>query len=91
MSANPLKYRIVTDQEINRVFSEHKNNPLLAYIKDLLSLIEYQRKSIADLNKIIVGLKHKEAWSHYDRSMKEYDPVNRKFIDKPPKSDNMSC
>ncbi len=91
MSANPLKYAIVTDQEINRIFSEHKNNPLLDYVKNLLFLIEYQRKSIAELNKVIIALKHKEAWSHYDRPIEEYDPINRKFVDKPPKSDNMSC
>lgn len=91
MSANPLKYLSVTDQEVHKVLSEHKNNPLINYIKDLYALIEYQRKSIAELNKAIVALKHKAAWLHYDRPMEEYDPVNRKFVDKPPKSGNMSC
>ncbi len=66
MSANPLKYAIVADKEVHRILSEHKNNPLLDYVKELYSLIEYQRKSIADLNKIIVALRHKEAWQHYD-------------------------
>lgn len=90
MSANPLIYNIVTDQEINRVISQNKDNPLLSYVKDLLSLIEYQRKSIADLNKTIIALKHKDAWSRYDRPIEEYDSINRKFIDKNPKSDNMN-
>lgn len=68
MSVNPLKYAIVRDQEINRILSEYKNNPLLDYVKELYSLIEYQRKTIAELDKTIVSLRHKEAWRHYDSS-----------------------
>lgn len=91
MSANPLKYRIVTDDTVNQILTQHKDNPLIDYIKDLLNLIEYQRKSIAELNKSIVSLKYQSTWHKYDRPIEEYDTVSRKFIDKPPKSDNMSC
>lgn len=91
MSANPLKYNIVNHDNVNKILTQYKDNNLIDYVKDLLNLIEYQRKNIVELNKTIVSLKHKMSWLQYDRPIEEYDTVNRKFIDKPPKSNNMSC
>jgi hypothetical protein len=39
----------------------------------------------------VIAYKHKAAWKHYDKSIENYDPNTRQYVDKPPKSGNMSC
>lgn len=87
----PLKYAPVSLEKVNSILAVHKDNILLDYIKELYSLIEYQRLRIQEQEQTIIALKHKAAWKHYDRSDCEYDPNTRKYVDKPPKSGNMSC
>lgn len=86
-----LKYDVVSKNRIDEIRSQYGNDPIVSYIKELYDLIEYQRLDIVELNKQLVALKHKISWKHYDRPLDQYDTVNRRYIDKPPKSDNMSC
>ena len=43
------------------------------------------------MEKQIIALKHTEAWKHYNKPVEKSDQSVRKYVDKPPKSDNMSC
>lgn len=86
-----LKYDPVNPSKVDEILTKYKNNEIVSYIVDLYNLIEYQRKVIADQNKTIVSYRHKMAWEHYDKLIEDYDPTTRKYIDKPPKSGNMSC
>lgn len=89
--ANPLKYDPVSQSKVNEILSQYKSHEILDYIKDLYNLIEYQKQIMFDQEKKIIAFKHKIAWEHYDDSLKYYDPATRKYVDKPPKSGNMSC
>lgn len=88
---NNLTYDPVNPSIVNDILTKYKNHEIIHYISDLYNLIEYQRKVIADQNKTIVSLRHKVAWEQYDKPIEHYDPSVRKFVDKPPKSGNMSC
>lgn len=83
----PLKYECVNPIKVNDIITKYKDQPILDYIKDLYSLIEYQRKLITKQEKEIIAIKHVEAWKHYDRPIEEYDITNRKYIDK----SNFNC
>lgn len=87
----PLKYDPVSLNKVNSILTTHKDNVLIEYIKELYNLIEYQRQRIKEQEQIIIAVKHKEAWKRYDRPDSEYDTNTRKYVDKPPKSGNMSC
>ena len=86
-----LKYDPVDISIVNEILTKYKNHEIISYITELYNLIEYQRKIIADQNKTIVSYKHKVAWNQYEKPIENYDPTTRKYIDKPPKSGNMSC
>lgn len=88
---NPLKYDPVSPTKVNEILTKYKSDDVLSYIKDLLNLIEYQRQRLSEQEKQLVALKHTEAWKHYNKPIENYDPVTRKYLDKPPKSGNMSC
>jgi len=60
-------------------------------LEDMRDLIIYQMKEIRDQRIEIVSIKHQNAWKHYDKPIDSYDPATRKYVDKPPKSGNMSC
>lgn len=86
-----LKYDPVNSSTVNKIVSQYKRDEILDYIKQLWSLIDYQRKIISQQTQQIVAFKHKEAWKRYDKPIEEYDPSTRKYVDKPDKSGNMSC
>jgi hypothetical protein len=86
-----FKYEPVNESKVNQILSEYKGQPVLDYIIELYRLIEYQRQLINQQEKQLIALKHSEAWKHYDKPFENYDPSIRKFVDKPPKSGNMSC
>ena len=58
---------------------------------EMYDLIIYQMNEIRDQRMEIIAFKHKAAWKHYDRPMDQYDTEKRAYVDKPPKSGNMSC
>jgi hypothetical protein len=86
-----FKYDPVDISTVNNILTQYKGQPVLDYIIELYKLIEYQRQRLSEQEKQIISLKHTEAWKHYDKSVEYYDPVTRKYLDKPPKSGNMSC
>jgi len=86
-----LKYDPVNPLIVNEILTKYENHEIVNYISDLYNLIEYQKKLITDQNKTIVALRHKIAWEQYDKPIENYDPSIRKYVDKPPKSGNMSC
>lgn len=85
----PLKYECL-DRFPDIVKSCVDDNAAKLLI-EMFDLIRYQMKQIQDQRMEIIGLKHEEAWKHYDRPLDQYDSEQRKYIDKPPKSGNMSC
>ena len=85
-----LKYEPMDLSKVNSILTQYKGQPVLDYIIQLYKLIEYQRQRLSEQEKQIIALKHTEAWKHYDKPMENYDPVTRKYLDKPPKSGNMS-
>jgi hypothetical protein len=86
-----FKYDPVDISKVNNILTQYKGQPVLDYIIELYKLIEYQRQRLSEQEKQIIALKHTEAWKHYDKSIDNYDPSTRKYLDKPPKSSNMSC
>jgi len=86
-----LKYSPMDLSKVNNILTQYKGQAILDYIIELYKLIEYQRKRLSEQEKQLVALKHTEAWKHYDKPMENYDPTTRKYVDKPPKSGNMSC
>lgn len=75
-----LKYAPVKDTKVNEILNTYKDQPVLDYIKELYSLIEYQRQLILKQENQIIALKHMEAWKHYDKPIDQYDPKTRKYI-----------
>lgn len=86
-----FKYDPVDISTVNNILTQYKGQPVLDYIIELYKLIEYQRQRLSEQEKQIIALKHTEAWKHYDKHIENYDPSTRKYLDKPPKSGNMSC
>jgi hypothetical protein len=85
----PLKYECL--DRFQDIVKNCADNNAAKLLIEMFDLIRYQMKQIQDQRMEIIGLKHKEAWKHYDRPLDQYDSEQRKYIDKPPKSGNMSC
>ena len=64
----PLKYDTLIS--IEEVMAKNPDPLIIDYIKELHSLILYQRTLIKDQRADIVATKHKSAWTHY--STKEH-------------------
>ena len=86
-----FKYDPVDISKVNNILTQYKGQPVLDYIIELYKLIEYQRQRLSEQEKQLVAIKHSEAWKHYDKPFENYDSSIRKFVDKLPKSGNMSC
>lgn len=85
----PLKYECLDRfQETVKNCSDNNAAKLLI---EMFDLIRYQMNEIKDQRMEIIGLKHKEAWKHYDRPLDQYNTEKRAYVDKPSKSSNMSC
>lgn len=85
----PLKYECL--DRYPEILSKCEENETKLLLVEMFDLIKYQMHQITDQRMTIVGLKHKEAWKHYDRPLDQYDTEKRSYIDKPSKSGNMSC
>jgi coenzyme F420-reducing hydrogenase alpha subunit len=79
------------ESKINDILTQNKDNPLLEYVKELWNLIDYLNKKNEKDRIALIALKHKKAWSHYDKSIENYDKETR--IYKKPKNPeaNESC
>lgn len=75
-----LKYSPVNDTKINEILNTYKDQPVLDYIKELYSLIEYQKQLILKQENQLIALKHIDAWKHYDKPTDQYDSKTRKYI-----------
>lgn len=82
-----LKYEPMSETNINRILTQYKHDDILNYIKQLWDLIDYQRKTMMELNKQLVAYRHKIAWNKYNKDQNE-NPSN---LDKPKRSDTMGC
>jgi len=87
-----LKFHCMRHERVNQILSQHKDNPLLDYVKELWNLIEY----IDDRNewdrKALIAFRHKHAWRMYDKDISLYNIETRTYEDRPVKtSENRSC
>jgi hypothetical protein len=85
----PLKYECL--DRFQDVVKNCKDDIASKLLIEMFDLIRYQMQEIQNQRMEIIAYKHQKAWTHYDRPMDEYDTKQRKYIDKPEKSGNMSC
>lgn len=85
----PLKYECLDRfPDVIKKCTDEDASKLLA---EMFDLIRYQMQEMTQQRMQIIAFKHEKAWKHYDRDVDEYDTDQRKYVDKPPKSGNMSC
>lgn len=84
-----LKYNCL--DKYQEVLSRCKDEEAKTLLVEMFDLIRYQMAQITDQRMEIIAFKHKKAWGHYDRPLDQYDVEKRKYIEKPEKSDNISC
>lgn len=94
MSKIPIeqtKFYCMRQEKINEILSNNKDNPLLEYVKELWNLVDWLNHRNDKDMKAYTALKHKNAWSNYDKNYDEYDPKTRTFkVPKNPEA-NHSC
>jgi hypothetical protein len=81
----------MSPDKVKLIMEAYKNEQVYDYIMELYELVNYQKDIINQQRVQIIALKHKEAWKHYDRPLDQYNTEQRKYIDRPDKSGNMSC
>lgn len=82
-----FKYEPMDPNKVKSIMDTYKNEPVHDYIMELYELIHYQKEIINKQRIEIVSLKHKESWKRYDLTEEKF----KVSLDKPPKSDNLSC
>lgn len=86
------KFYCVRREKVHDILSQHKDNPLLEYVKELWSLIDYINDRNEKDRVALIALKHKYAWRMYDKDPELYDESTREYRKKPPKTgENYSC
>jgi len=85
----PLKYECL--DRFSDVVKNCSDDNAAKLLVEMYDLILYQMNEIKTQRMDIIGMKHKIAWKHYDRPILEYNSETRQYVDKPAKSDNMSC
>ena len=94
MSKIPIeqtKFYCVKQEKIHDILSQYKDNPLLDYVKELWSLIDYINQRNEKDRLALIALKHKKAWSHYDKDPSLYDSETRGYKKLPKTGENYSC
>jgi hypothetical protein len=86
-----FKYEPMSPDKVKLIMEAYKNEQVYDYIMELYELVNYQKDIINQQRVQIIALKHKEAWKHYDRPLDQYNTEQRKYVDRPDKSGNMSC
>lgn len=77
--------------DIPEIIKQCNNQKTIDLINNMQELIFYQMQEIRNQRTEIIAIKHKQSWTHYDKPIDQYDPSTRKYVDKPPKSGNISC
>ena len=85
-----FKYEPMSPDKVKLIMEAYKNEQVYDYIMELYELVNYQKDIINQQRVQIIALKHKEAWKHYDRPLDQYNTEQRKYVDRPDKSGNMS-
>ena len=94
MSKIPIeqtKFYCVRQEKIHDILSQHKDNLLLDYVKELWSLIDYINQRNEKDRRVLIALKHKTAWSHYDKNPSLYNSETRTYSKPPKTGENYSC
>lgn len=77
--------------KLDQIVKSCTDTDAINLILDMRDLIFYQMHEIRDQRTEIISMKHQNSWKHYDKPIENYDPATRKYVDRPPKSGNMSC
>jgi hypothetical protein len=85
----PLKYECLNG--LSDKIKSCNDVTIVKLLTEMYDLIVYQMNEIKEQRMEIIAFKHKAAWKHYERPMDQYDTEKRAYVDKPPKSGNMSC
>ena len=85
----PLKYECLDG--LSDKIKSCSDDSIAKLLIEMYDLIIYQMNEIKEQRMEIIAYKHKAAWKHYDKPIENYDPNIRQYVDKPPKSGNMSC
>lgn len=95
MSKIPIeqtKFYCMRHERVNQILSQYKDNPLLDYVKELWTLIDYINERNEWDRKALIAFRHKHAWRMYDRDLSYYNEEKRVYEDRPVKtSQNESC
>jgi len=82
-----FKYEPMSPDKVKTIMEAYKNEQVYDYILELYELINYQKEIINQQRIDIIAFKHKEAWKRYDKD----DSVQSDSVDKPKRTDTMSC
>lgn len=82
-----FKYEPMRPSKVQQIMELYRNEQIYDYIMELYELINYQKEMINEQRIEIISLKHKQSWQTYDLPEQSFKVP----VDKPPKSDNMSC
>jgi hypothetical protein len=63
---NPLRYEPMSPDKVKLILEAYKHEQIYEYILELYDLINYQKDIIKQQRIENIGLKHKQAWKHYD-------------------------
>lgn len=61
-----FKYEPMSPEKVKLIMEAYKNEQVYEYIMELYELINYQKNMINKQRVEIIGLKHQQAWKHYD-------------------------
>lgn len=81
----PLKYECL--DKFSDIVKNCTDNEASKLLMEMFDLVVYQMNQIKEQRIEIVGLKHKQSWKRYDLPDSQFVST----VDKPSKSDNMSC
>lgn len=82
-----FKYEPMSPDKVKTIMEAYKNEQVYDYILELYELINYQKEIINQQRIDIIAFKHKEAWKRYDKD----DSIQPESVDKPKRTDTMSC
>ena len=87
-----LEHKYDCLNKIENVIQNCKDNDAINLIIDLRELIFYQMHEIRNQRIEIIAMKHKNAWTHYDRPDSDYNTNTRSYTDiNKPSSDKFLC
>jgi hypothetical protein len=76
----PIKYQCVQPEIRQYIKSLDIPSEIKHHIDQLYDLIFYQMQVISKQEAEMISIKHKNAWTHYDKSLDQYDKSQRRFL-----------